>query len=186
VSYGSIISEGAGTAIGPTGAIIGGKQQSDLLNYQADIQTRNAYEARSSAEFNAHRQMITADKVMGNASANYGSAGVDASSGSVLSVLGASAANAELDRQNILHGGEIRAVNYENQANIDRLGANNALNASYFNAIASAFGGAGRLAEGLDAGGGSSSGTTPGPTGAGAYGGDTMMPASNNDTEVYT
>lgn len=131
-----------GGSANAVGALIQGQQQSDALNYQAKIQSKNAYEATAAASLNADRQDLIAAKSIGGTKAGYAAAGVDASSGSVMDVLAASAANAELDRQNIIHGGDLRAVNYENQASMDRLGASNAIKASYFNALSSLVGGA--------------------------------------------
>jgi len=130
-----------GMGLGAFGALVQGQQTSDVLQYQATIQSRNAAEARASAQYNADRQSVIASRVIGAESTGFGASGVEASSGSVLSVIGASTANAELDRLNILHGGEMRAVNYENQASLDQLGARHAIQASYFDAISSLVGG---------------------------------------------
>lgn len=132
---------GAG-GIGAIGALMQGQNTSDTLKYQAQIQTNNANDALVAASINANRNQIMAQKVIGEASAGYGASGVEASSGSVLSVMSASAANAELDRQNILYGGEIRAINARNQAHLDTIGAGNAVTASYFNALSGFAGGA--------------------------------------------
>lgn len=131
----------AGTAISAVGALQAGKSQSDALGYNAEVQENNARAALASAKLNADKNDIMAQKVMGQARAEYGASGVTATSGSVLDVMSASAMNAELDRQNILYGGQVRAINYQNQASLDRAGANSALNGSYFNAF-------GKLAQG--------------------------------------
>lgn len=136
----------SGGTLGVYGSLLEGKQKSDVLNFQANIQNRNAAEAVAAAKFNANKQNMMATKLLGSEAAGYGASGVTADSGSVLDVIGASAANAEMDHQNILHGGEIRAVNYENQASLDSLGAKNALTASYFNAISSITGSSYKLA----------------------------------------
>ena len=138
------------------GALVQGQNTANVLNQQAEIQRQNATQALQAAKLNADKQTMMATKHLGNISAEYAAGGVDQSSGSVLAVLGASAANAELDRQNIIHGGDIRAVNFQNQASIDANNANNAVKASYFNALsAMVAGGAGMLSQGS---GGSSKG----------------------------
>lgn len=142
-----------GTLFGAYGSLMSGKQTSDLLKNQADTQTRNANEALVAAKYNADRESLIATKHLGSMQASYAASGVDASSGSVLAVMAASAANAELDRQQILHGGQLRAVNYTNQASLDRLGAGHALQASYFNALSSVVaGGAGMMANSMGGG----------------------------------
>lgn len=141
MSYASAALSGGGGIVGAYGSIYGGQQTADTLEYQAKIQSHNASEATMAASLNADKQDMVAAKVIGGTRAGYAAAGVDASSGSVMSVIAASAANAELDKQNILHGGELRAVNYENQASMDRLGASRAIQASYINAFSSLLGG---------------------------------------------
>lgn len=125
------------------GALEQGSQTAAALKYQATVQTNNANEALEAASLNANRSSIMAAKTIGAAKAGYGSSGVTSDSGSVAAVLGASAANAELDRQNILYGGQIRAINSENQAHMDEVGAANATSASYLKAFAGVTGGIG-------------------------------------------
>lgn len=125
------------------GALMQGKQTSDLLDNQAATQRRNATEALVAAKFNADRSSMIAGKKMGEITSEYAASGVDMNSGSVMAVLAGSAANAELDRQNIIHGGELRAVNYQNQASLDELGAKHALQAGYFNALSNIVAGTG-------------------------------------------
>jgi hypothetical protein len=123
------------------GALEQGQQESQLYNYNAQVQTNNANLALRSAALNAQKQSVAATRAIGASKAAYGASGVTGDSGSVMSVMASSAANAELDRQNILYGGQVKAINYENQASLDQVAGNNALNASYFNAIGSMFGG---------------------------------------------
>lgn len=137
------------------GSIIKGQQTSDLLDNQAATQRRNATQAIMAAKFNADRQSMIATKHIGAMTAGYSASGVDMTSGSVLATIGASSANAELDRLNIIHGGDIRAVNFENQASLDELGARHAIQASYFNALSSMVaGGAGMMGNSTGGGGG--------------------------------
>lgn len=155
----SIASNTTGVGFGAYGSLMQGQQTADLLDNQANIQRTNATQTRLAAAANSNRQMTMATKVEGRASASYAAAGVDSSSGSVLAVLGASAANAELDRQNILHGGEVRAINYENQASLDELGAKHAIQASYFNALSSIAGGGSKtIGNNMGGGGGAEAG----------------------------
>lgn len=142
----------AGGLLGASGAFTQGQETADVLERQASIQRQNAIQSIIASKINADRSSMLATKAIGQEVAGYSAAGVDTnSSGSVLAVLGASAANAELDRQNILHGGQIRAMNYTNQANLDDLGADHSIKASYFNAAASLFGAGGKMATGMSA-----------------------------------
>jgi hypothetical protein len=127
-------------AVSAVGSLTKGSSESDALNYQAKIQGQNADAARVAAKADADRQQILANQKIGGIGAEYASSGVDSNSGSVLAVIGASAANSELDRQNILHGGDVRAINYQNQQNLDQTSAGNALKAGYYGAAASAIG----------------------------------------------
>lgn len=126
----------AGNGFQAYGDILQGNQTGNALRYQASIQQQNAKNALMAAALNANKQQMTTTRTIGAATASYGASGVENNSGSVQAVLGASAANGEMDRQNILYGGQIRAINSENQASMDNYSANNAISAGYFNAVA--------------------------------------------------
>lgn len=130
-----------GGAIGAYGAIEQGQMQSESLNQQAQSNLNNAQQAKDQGLYNANRQMLLAQQTEGKGIANAGASGVDVNSGSPLSVFQSSAINAEMDKQNILHGADIRAIAYENQASIDRFGAASALTGSYWNALSAMSGG---------------------------------------------
>jgi hypothetical protein len=125
----------AGKVVGAAGAIMQGQAQAAALNAHADQQIQNAQEAENQGQFDAVRSDMNSGLKIGRITANYGASGVSASSGSVLDVLGASHMNAELDRQNILHGADVRAINFQNQASMDRVGATNAIQGSYWSAL---------------------------------------------------
>ena len=152
-------------------AQMSGQAESQKLRYQASIQQNNATLALQSAKADADKQSLMSAAKIGQETASYAASGVDINtSGSVLDVLGNSAANAELDRQNILHGGEIRSINYDNQASRDQASAGNALKSSYFNALGSVAGGAFKMASYSGGGGGGSIGG-----GGGGYGGPNTL-----------
>ncbi len=119
------------------GSIKGGQDQADTLNYQARVAGQNAQAALIAAKLNADKQMMQFNKVQGQDIANYAASGVDASSGSVLNALASNAEGAELDKQNILYGGQVRAINYQNQASVDQVAAGRAKTAGYINAVGS-------------------------------------------------
>lgn len=143
-----------GGIISAAGAMQQGNDTASALNRQAELQRRNAAGAIAAAKQNAYRQGLSSAKMLGGADAGYAAAGVSHDSGSVLDVIAASASNAELDRQNILYGGEIRAVNFQNQAAIDEASGVNAQRAAGFNAFAGLFGGAVKTYANYSGGGG--------------------------------
>lgn len=134
-----------GNVLSAYGSIVQGEQTGDLLDNQANLQRRNATQAILAAKFNANRSQIMASKALGRMSSEYSAAGVSLNSGSVMSVMAESAANAELDRQNIIHQGDLRADNYMNQAALDELSAKHARTAGYFNAFSSIIAGGAKM-----------------------------------------
>ncbi len=159
---------GAGAGIGAFGALIQGQAQSNALDRAAQIERQNAELDIQAGQTNAAISSINSDKRMGAITAGYGASGVEANSGSALAVLAASTTNAELDRQNIIHGAKVRAINYENQASMDEVGAKSALQGSYMNAMASIVTGGAKVF-------GRGAGVSPG-----AY-----TPTTGNDTGSY-
>lgn len=124
------------------GDIVQGQMTSQSLDAQAGLATANAQEAEDQGQYNARRQSLISSQKIGTSVASYGAAGVTADSGSVANVIGASNANAELDRLNILHGADVKSLNYLNQATMDRYGAASATYGSYWQAAGAITGGA--------------------------------------------
>lgn len=127
----------SGSLTGAVGALVQGQAQANALDRAAQIERNNANLDIQTGEANAAISALRANKKIGSIVAGYGASGVSADSGSALAVLAASTANAELDRQNIIHGSKVRAINYENQAVMDEVGAKSALQGSYMNALSS-------------------------------------------------
>jgi hypothetical protein len=125
----------AAAAVSAVGSLTQGQATSSALNAQAKLQQQNANEAEAQGQFEATKQGIVAAQKIGAIRANYGASGVTLNSGSAQAVLGASAANAELDRLEILHGTDVKAINYNNQASMNMYGANSAQAGSYLNAV---------------------------------------------------
>lgn len=132
-----------GAGVSAIGAIQQGQATSDSLNTQADMQIANASQAEAEGNFNAMKSMLYSNQKIGAITANYGASGVTSASGSVQDVLTSSAANAELDRLNILHGADLKAIQYENQASMERKGAQSAESGAMFSAVGSIFKAAG-------------------------------------------
>ncbi len=124
-----------GGGIQAGGDILKGQMTANSLRAQAEQQRVQAEEATQAGQYNAFRSQLQATQVLGHNEAAYGASGVTSSSTSVNEVLRAGATNAELDRQNIIHGADIKAINYKNEASLEEFGANSALEGSYFAAI---------------------------------------------------
>lgn len=154
MAAGAVAGIAAGYGLSAIGNIVQGQGEASALNYNAQIQQNNATAALISAKLNADKSSLQSNKIIGQAKANYGASGVTSDSGSVLDVIAASSANAELDKQNILYGGQIKAINADNQASLDRISANNALTGSYFGAAGNILKG-GATIYGMSSGGGS-------------------------------
>ena len=131
-----------GGVVAGIGALEQGKMTYNTLEAQAGMQQTQAQEAMTAGDYNAYLSGVRATQQIGAATAEYGASGVSTASGSPADVLMAGARNAEMDRQTILYGADLEAVNHENQASLDSFGANSALEGSYFKAIASVLGGA--------------------------------------------
>lgn len=127
----------SGGTIGALGDLYSGQSTSSALNSQAQQNLENAQLAREQGEYNSMRAGMMAAQHVGGIKAAYGANGVESTSGSVLSVLNGSAMNAEMDVQNIKKGAEVRAINFENEASMEKLGASNAVTSSYLNALSS-------------------------------------------------
>ncbi len=126
-----------GSLTGGAGALMQGQAQANALDRAASIERNNAALDIQTGQTNAAISSMRSNKAIGGIAASYGANGIAGDSGSVLNELAASTSNAELDRQNIMHGAQVRAVNYQNQATMDDIGAQSALKGSYFNAISS-------------------------------------------------
>lgn len=134
----------SGSAIGSVGDLYTGNAQATALQTQATQNQRNAQLALEQGQYDSMRVGMQVAQKVGAIHANYGASGVESTSGSVLDVLNASAINGEMDTQNILKGAQVKAINFENEASMENLGAQNAKTASYFNALSSLTMGSGK------------------------------------------
>lgn len=115
------------------------RAEAKALLEEARVQRKNALIAREVGAYNASRQQTASTQQLGTVVADYASSGISLDSGSVLDVLRQSTVNAELDRQSIIHGAEIDAVNSLNRAAAATSGARNAIKAGKQNAFNSLF-----------------------------------------------
>ena len=117
------ILQGVGTAVSVIGAIQGAGAASDAASYNAKVAENNAIAARQQAAANAEAQSRAARQRIGQMEANYGASGISME-GSALDILEQSARDAELDRLNIIYGGEVRARGYGAEADLQSSKAN--------------------------------------------------------------
>jgi hypothetical protein len=122
-----------GTAVSVVGALSQGQQAKSAADYNAAVANNNAIAARQQADANAAAQQRKARLQIGSMRAGYGASGVSLE-GSPLDVLEQSASMAELDRQNILYGGALKAQGYEATAGLELMRGDAAVTGSYFNA----------------------------------------------------
>lgn len=131
----------AGTIATVVGAISKGVQAKRSAEYNADVARNNAIAARQQAAANAEAQGRESRRRIGAMRASYGAAGV-ALEGSPLDVIESSAMEAEIDRQNILYSGEMKAQGYENTAGLEIMKGESAVTGSLFSAGSSLLTGA--------------------------------------------
>lgn len=117
---------GIGAALSAFGSVQEGQARSEALENAAAVDRQNAIIAAQQAEFEAVRAGIMGRKQIGAAKAAYAASGVDSNYGSALDVLTQSHANLELDKQNIIRGGQIKSSHYLEQARANERGAANA------------------------------------------------------------
>ena len=92
------------------------KAQVNALNNEMNLQIKNAATIRAAGKFNAAKQELEGEHIIGSMKADVGASGVEGDSGSVFAVLKQSYRNAELDKLSLLYESEMSAVNAENRA----------------------------------------------------------------------
>jgi hypothetical protein len=109
-----VVASVAGTAFSVYGQMQAGAAQEANLRYQAQLQEHNAKVAENEATLARQAAQADADTIdrrrkifIAQQEANFAARGVTIGEGSTLDVLGDSAAEFELERQNRLHEGEL-------------------------------------------------------------------------------
>lgn len=156
----SLVSAAASTAMG----VVSGVQQANAakaqMNYQADVNKRNAKIAQANADMKRQEgieesrlQKIRNLQKVGAQQAAMAANGIDVSSGTALDVVEDTAAMGELDALTTRYNAETQAQAYErqannltNQANMDIISGQNAYKAGITGAIGSGFKGLGDTA----------------------------------------
>ena len=130
-----------GTVVSVISALSQGSSASAAANYNAQVNAQNAVIARQQAEAQA-RQIERENYLrLGAIRANQGASGGAGDEGSVLDVLGDVAAQGELERQQALYQGELKARGYTNSATLDRYSASTASTSGYLKAGSELLGG---------------------------------------------
>jgi len=145
----------ASTAMGVTSSIQQGKAQEAYQNYQAEVAKQNAEIAQDNAALErqqgieeARLQRMKAIQAVGSQQTAMAANGVDVTQGTALDVIEDTAAMGELDALQTRYNYERKALQYEqqasnfqNQANLDIIEGQNALQAGRMNALAVGFDG---------------------------------------------
>ena len=138
------MSGGFGNIFGSIVSTIGQIQQSSAASqaaeYNAAVARNNALAARQQAAANADALERKSRNVIGSSRMNYAASGVSLE-GSPLDVLEEQAMMAELDRQNTIYSGELKAIGFQNEAQIEDMRAKNARSAGAIGVASSLFSG---------------------------------------------
>lgn len=132
----------ASAAVSAIGAIRQGQAAKAAGDFNAQINEQNAQISRQESLDLARQNDREAYLRLGAIRAAQGHAGGAAGEGSVIDIIGDTAGQSELDRQNILYRGELKARGYTNTAELDSVGGENAQSASYMKAGSELLGGA--------------------------------------------
>ena len=135
------------------GALSQASNASDAANYNAQVATQNAQIVTQQGQADAIQQSRENYLKLSSIQAQQSQNGAGGS-GSSLDVLGASAAQAELDVQNIRYNASLRALGYTNNANLDKSQASNAITTGLFSAAANGLSGYGGFLKTSNAGSG--------------------------------
>jgi hypothetical protein len=149
----------AGSAMTAISSIKQGQAAKTAAEYNAAVSNNNAMMAEQQAQSQAMVQGRRAMMQSGGLLANMAANGVEVGEGSPLDILSQSAANAEMDRQNIIYNGRVKAMSLRNQAQLDILQGETAQSNGYMSAAGSLLQG-GASAAGMYAGVGKGTGST--------------------------
>lgn len=125
----------AGTAISAVGAISSGRANADAARYNAQIAQQNAGIALQQGEADVIQQGKLNYRRLSGIKAAVGASGLTME-GSPLDVLESSAAEAELDTQNIRYNASLKALGFNTSAGMDRSRAANAEREGLYRAAA--------------------------------------------------
>ena len=147
MSTGALMGAGAaGGIISSYGALQEGEAGYAAANYNAQVAEQNAAQSRAQGIENERRSRIESRKAIGSLKTAYSASGVSMS-GSALDVLAESVANAELDARTIKQASEARAINFENEAKVQRYAGGQARLGGRIKSAAALLGAGGSMAK---------------------------------------
>lgn len=126
----------AGAVLSAYGAVQHADAAKKAAFYNADLNTRNATIAYDQASAEAAMVRRQAAQVQGSAVAGYGASGVQLE-GSPLDVLASSAAQAKLDEETVNYRGNLKAMGYYSNAELDRMAGTTAVQQGQLQAASS-------------------------------------------------
>lgn len=115
-----VIAQIAGAAMSAIGQIQQGNAAKQAASFNAAIASNNAIASRQKATADAARQERESRLRAGAVGAARGASGGTAA-GSALDLMESNAAQEELDRLTILHGGDLQAAGFESDAAVQRM-----------------------------------------------------------------
>lgn len=144
-----IVSTIVAAGVSAYGAYAQGQSASKASKYQSQVAQRNAAIARQNAALQAKQQDRLNRLRLGTIRANAGAAGGVANEGSVLDIVADSAMQGELQRQDIIRAGEIKASGQEAGGALDLFEGRSAAQAGNLRAGAALLAGASSTAGAL-------------------------------------
>jgi len=136
----------AGTAVAVYGVYQQGQAQKSAADYNARLAGQNAVIARQQADLRARQQDRLNRMRLGTIRATQGAAGGAQDEGSVLDIIADNAMQGELQRQEIMYEGELKARGYQGTAALDRMQGKAAGKAAAIGAGSALLGGASKTA----------------------------------------
>lgn len=126
-------------AVSAFGAIQSANAQASAAEYNAKVAERNRKEALRQTDSEVDRERRANRRQLASIRAQYGASGLDASFGAPLDVLEDSATEQERDVAAIERAGQLRAIGYTDEANLQRAEAKNARRAGTISAVGTLF-----------------------------------------------
>lgn len=139
----------AGAALSAYAAVQQANAQKQAAQFNAKLNERNATVAVQQAGADALQVRRQAAQAQGAAVAEYGASGV-ALEGSPLDVLGAGEQQAQLAESTVRYRGELKAMGYHSNAELDRMAGRTAERQGYLNAASALLTGVGRASSAYD------------------------------------
>lgn len=145
-AYVSAAAAAVGAGVSAYSSYQAGQEQNKVAEANARMAEYQAKQAKEASELKAAQYKKEADRRMASMRAGFAASGVGTTEGTPLLVLMESAQEVAKDEERIRRGGEQTAWGLLQEANIQRMGGQNAATAGAWGAGASLLGGVGRVA----------------------------------------